>query len=183
MNMFKPTTATTMKEYLAALPADRRDVIESIHALIQKTVPSLKPHFAYNMLGYGSFPYKNYKKEPIEWPVVALANQKNYISLYICAVDKGEYIAEKHVKDLGKVSVGKSCIRFKKIEDLNLDTLKKILKEAEKKPGLDGVGASKKSLTGLSQKQCRAENIQQERRPCHHRNGDVAEMHERSFHA
>ncbi len=145
MNMFKPTKATTVKDYIVQLPAERREIIEALHTFIQKTTPSLKPHFAYNMLGYGSFPYKNYKKENIEWPVVALASQKNYISLYVCCVvDNGTYIAEKFAKDLGKVSVGKSCIRFKKLEDLNLVTLTKVLKAAEKMPGLDGVGASKK---------------------------------------
>jgi len=139
--MFKPTKAKTVKEYMAALPADRKKVIADIHAFIQKTVPSLKAHFAYNMLGYGSFPYKNYKKEMITWPVVSLASQKNYISLYVCAVENGKYIAEKNAKDLGKVSVGKSCIRFKRLEDLNLDVLKKVLKSAAKNPGLVGAGA------------------------------------------
>ncbi len=134
--MFKPTKAKSVKEYMQALPPERREAIEFLHALIQKTTPSLKPHFAYNMLGYGSFPYKNYKKEMITWPVIALASQKNYISLYVCAVVNGAYIAEKHKKELGKVSVGKSCIRFRTIEDLNLVTLKKVLKEAEKNPGL-----------------------------------------------
>lgn len=141
--MFKPTKANSVKEYLHALPPERKDVMEFLHAFIQKTVPKLKPHFAYNMLGYGSFPYKNYKKEAIEWPIVALASQKNYISLYVCAVKNKQYIAEIYKKDLGKVSVGKSCIRFKKIEDVNLDTLKSVLKAAESNPGLVGVGADK----------------------------------------
>lgn len=136
MNMFKETKATTVKEYLAAVPEERRASMDALHAFIQKTVPSLKPHFVYNMIGYGSFPYLNYKKEWIEWPVVALANQKQYISLYVCAVDGGMYLAEKHKKELGKVSVGKSCIRFKKMEDLNLPALKKVLQAAAKKPGL-----------------------------------------------
>jgi hypothetical protein len=143
MNMFKPTKAKTVKEYMAALPPERREPIEFLHKLIQETAPKLKSHFAYNMLGYGSFPYRNYKKEPIEWPVIALANQKQYISLYVCAVENGEYIAEKHKKELGNVSVGKSCIRFKKIEDLNLPVLKKVIKAAAKSPGLAGVGKKK----------------------------------------
>jgi hypothetical protein len=102
----------------------------------KKTVPSLKPHFAYNMLGYGSFPYKNYKKDDIEWPVISLANQKNYVSIYVCSVDKDGYIAEQYKDQLGKVSVGKSCIRFKKVEDVDLKILKKVLLLAAKKPGL-----------------------------------------------
>jgi hypothetical protein len=60
--------------------------------------------------------------------------------LYVCAVHNGEYLAEKHAKELGKVSVGKSCIRFKKVEDLNLPVLKKIIILAQKNPGLIGAG-------------------------------------------
>lgn len=134
--MFKPTKATTVAEYVSALPPERRELIDFFHDLIQQTCPSFKPHFAYNMLGYGSFPYKNYKKELVQWPVIALASQKNYISLYVCALDGNEYLAEKYKKELGKVSVGKSCIRFKKKDDVNIDVLKKMLKIAEKNPGL-----------------------------------------------
>lgn len=135
-NMFKPTKAKTVREYFAALPAERKEPIEFLHELIQKVSPKFKSHFAYNMLGYGSLKYKNYKKEIIDWPIIALASQKNYISLYVCALEDGEYIAEKYKKELGKVSVGKSCIRFKKISDLDLPALKKILKKAAKSPGL-----------------------------------------------
>jgi hypothetical protein len=56
----------------------------------------------------------------------------------VCAIAEGQYAAEKHEKELGKVSVGRSCIRLKKIEDVNLDTLKTVLKIAEEKPGLLG---------------------------------------------
>ena len=136
MNMFKPTGAKTVEGYLAKVPKERKELVEFLHAFIQKSVPKLKPHFAYNMLGYGKFPYLNYKKEKIDWPIIALANQKNYISIYVCALEKGEYIAEKHKKSLGKVSVGKSCIRFKKLEDINLVELKNVLKLAAKSPGL-----------------------------------------------
>lgn len=140
--MFKPTKAKTVKEYLAALPKERREPIEFLDKLIKKTAPKLKPYFSYNMPGYGSFKYKNYKKEVIDWPVIALASQKNYISLYICAVKDCEYIAEKYRDELGKVSVGKSCIRFKKIEDLNLAVLKKVIRLAAKSPGLAGAPKS-----------------------------------------
>ena len=142
--MFKKTKATTVKEYLANIPEERKEIINFLHGFIQKSAPSLKPHFAYNMLGYGKFKYKNYKKEIIDWPVVALANQKQYVSVYVCAVEDGEYIAEKYKEQLGKVSVGKSCIRIKKREDVNLEILKKVIKAAQKTPGLVGAGEHKK---------------------------------------
>ncbi len=134
--MFKPVKAKTVAEYLHSVPEERKQLINALHGFIKKTVPKLKPHLAYNMLGYGSFPYKNYKKELVEWPIVALANQKQYVSVYVCALDGNQYLAEKYKKELGKVSVGKSCIRFKKLEDINLPVLKKVLLEAAKKPGL-----------------------------------------------
>jgi hypothetical protein len=135
MNMFKPVGVDNREDYIDALSPERKDIILSLDKLIQKTVPSLKPYFAYNMLGYGAFDYRNYKKEIIKWPVISLASQKNYISLYVCAVVDGKYLAEKYKNQLGKVSVGKSCIRFKSLEDLNLDVVKKLLVEAAKNPG------------------------------------------------
>ena len=138
MNMFKPVGASSIDEYMAMLNDDRREIIETLDKLIKETVPSLKPHFAFNMLGYGKFKYLDYKKRPGEWPVVALASQKNYVSLYVCGIIDGEYVAEKYKDDLGKVNVGKSCIRFKKIDDLNIETVKKVLIQAEKTPGLVG---------------------------------------------
>ncbi len=118
------------------VPADRKEAIEFLHNHIQKTVPELKPFFAYNMIGYGKFKYKNYKKEIIDWPIIALANQKNYISIYICALEDGEYIAEKYKDKLGKVSVGKSCIRLKTLNDLNMDMLDRVIKLASENPGI-----------------------------------------------
>ncbi len=100
------------------------------------------------MLGYGSFKYKNYQKKIIDWPIVALASQKNYISLYVCALDGKQYLAEKYKDKLGKVSVGKSCIRFKKIEDLHLPTFKTVLKRAAQSPGLVIVASLSKSAAG-----------------------------------
>jgi hypothetical protein len=136
--MFKPVGAADDREYIEMLAPERKEVIEYLDTLIKQTVPKQKRFFAYNMLGYGSFQYTNYKKEVIDWPIIALASQKNYISLYVCALDQanGQYLAEKYQDKLGKVSVGKSCIRFKKLEDLNIDTVKQVLAEAEKQPGL-----------------------------------------------
>ena len=80
------------------------------------------------MLAYGIMPYNSAKYK--EWPLIMVGLQKNNISLYLCAVNHDKkYIAESNEKELGKVSCGKSCVRFKKFEDLNLNTLEKILKD------------------------------------------------------
>lgn len=143
MNMFKPTKATSIPEYLAALPEERRAQIQFLYDFICKTVPKLKPHFVYNMIGFGSFPYINYKKQEMQWPVLALASQKQYISLYVCCAPEGKYLAEKHKKELGKVNVGKSCIRFGKVEDLHLKAIAALLKEAAKNPGMESAAMKK----------------------------------------
>lgn len=133
--MFKPVKTKNEKEYIDSIDEPRKSEIVELDKFIKKAVPSLKPQFAFNMLGYGMFHYKNKSGSEGDWSVVSLASQKNYISVYVCAVKDGKYVAETNKEKLGKVSVGKSCIRFKKLEDVNLDTLSKILKEAEKNPG------------------------------------------------
>lgn len=138
MNMFAKNEANSVEEYLLMVPDDRRKDIDFLHDFIQKAVPKLKPYFASNMIGYGSFYYLDSKKQKKDWPVISLANQKNYISIYVCTVVEDKAVAEKYKRELGKLSKGVSCIRFKKIEDINLETLKIVLKLAEKNPGVAG---------------------------------------------
>ena len=90
------------------------------------------------MIGYGSFYYLDSKKQKKDWPIISLANQKNYISIYVCTIVKDKAAAEKYKKDFGKLTTGLSCIRFKKMEEINLETLKTVLKLAEKNPGVAG---------------------------------------------
>lgn len=136
MNMFKKVRATTRQAYLTQVPEDRRKEFKQLDAFIRKAVPGLKANFANNMLGYGSFPYLNYQKKLIRWPVIALANQKHYISLYICSVRDGAYVAETYKRSLGNVKVGKSCIRIKHLSEVDLPTLRTVLRLAAKYPGL-----------------------------------------------
>jgi hypothetical protein len=136
MNMFKKVKAKNIKEYLEKIEEPRKKDILFLHDFIQKVSSLYTPHFTYNMLGYGVFKYKNYKNELIDWPIIALANQKNYISIYACSLENGQYLAEKYKDKLGKVNTGKSCIRFKKLDDLNLKVLNELLLKASKNPGL-----------------------------------------------
>lgn len=129
--MFKPSAATSVEEYIDMIAEPRRSDIVALHSLITASRPDLEVFFAYNMIGYGTFTYRNYKNEHVEWPLIALASQKQYISLYVCTVEDGEYIAEKYRSKLGKVSIGKSCIRFKKLSDINTDELIRLLAERD----------------------------------------------------
>jgi uncharacterized protein YdhG (YjbR/CyaY superfamily) len=136
MNMFKPVDAKNKDEYMSMLPQERKNILATLDRIIRTEAPELKDFYAYNMPGYGKFSYTNYKKEEIKWPVISMASQKNYVSVYVCAVIDGEYVAEKFKDKLGSVDVGKSCIRFKNLEDLNIETFKKVVKLAAKNPGL-----------------------------------------------
>lgn len=135
MNMFKPTTAKTPDEYIASIPEPRRQEVEKLHEFIQKTVPSLKPHILSGMIGYGTYHYRYASGKEGDWSLIALASQKNYISIYICSIEDGTYVAEKYKDKLSKTSIGKSCVRFKKLEDVDFSILKEIIKKAEKTGG------------------------------------------------
>ena len=104
-----------------------------MHRAIRKAAPSLKPGIHYGMIGYGIAPYRTKSGREGEWFKVGLASQKNYMSLYICSCDENEgHLAENNKDRLGKVSVGKSCIRFKKLGDLDLDVAMELVAAAAK---------------------------------------------------
>lgn len=138
MNMFAKNEANSVEEYLLLVPEERQKEIDFLHDFIQKAVPKLKAHYASNMIGYGSFYYLDSKKQKKEWPIISLANQKNYISIYVCTIIEDKAAIEKYKKDFGKLSKGVTCIRFKTIKEINLDSLKQVLKLAEKNPGVAG---------------------------------------------
>ena len=114
------------------MAAPREAELRQMDALIREYAPALTPVLSAGMgstmLGYGEQPYQSKSmKEPGVWPVVALAAQKRYLSLYVSVLIDAEYVPERYASELGSVSCGKSCIRFTKIDKLNLVTLKKIL--------------------------------------------------------
>lgn len=81
-----------------------------------------------NIIGYGTWSYTNSAKKKVEWFLIGLALQKNYISLYVNAVENGKYVSEIYGNDLGKVKIGKSSISFKSILDLDISKLNEFLK-------------------------------------------------------
>jgi hypothetical protein len=129
MNMFKVTDAKNPEEYIAKIDEPRRSEIEKLHKLIRKTVPNLEPFMISGMIGYGKYHYKGKSSEG-EWCIIALASQKNYISVYICAADEDGYLAERNKDKFPKASIGKSCIRFKKTDDIDLKALAALIKQA-----------------------------------------------------
>jgi hypothetical protein len=119
----------TPAEYIAKLDEPRKSDIAALDALIRKTAPKLEPFILAGMLAYGPYHYKYASGREGDWARICLANNKNYISLYVCAADEKGYIAERYKEDLPKASIGKSCVRFKRLSDLDAGVLKKLIRE------------------------------------------------------
>lgn len=136
MNMFKPTDAKTPQEYLDAISEPRKSDIVALHELVQQAAPGLAPHIAYGMIAYGSYHYKSKSGREGEWSLVALASQKNYISLYVSCTKDDHYLAEEYADRLPKANIGKSCVRFKKLADVDTAVLHEMVAEAAAIGGL-----------------------------------------------
>ena len=137
-----PKTLPTLDEFFAALPADRRDTMTTLHKAIRKAVPKLAPAVMSGMgsspiIGYGKYHYKSASGREGEWFLIGLAAGKNNYSLHICAGGKDGYLVERNAAKLGKVKTGRSCINFKKLEELKLDVAMGLVKKAEKLGGLN----------------------------------------------
>jgi len=136
-------TASSVADYLAALPADRRAAMVAVHAAIRKAAPKLTPEIMMAMgsplIGYGKYHYKSRSGREGDWFLIGLAAGKSYYSLHICAADKGGYLAEQNAAKLGKVKTGRSCINFNKLEDLKLGAAMALVKQAEKTGGMNAV--------------------------------------------
>lgn len=142
--MFKPTGARTPEEYIQGLPTERRIEVERLHRLIRKIAPSLKPQIRSGMIGYGTFRYRSSSGREGEWSAVLLAGQKNYGPLYVCATDGKTYLAESYKSRFPKASIGKSCIRFKRLEDLDPEALEELLREGARFKGFHSQASKRK---------------------------------------
>ncbi len=124
--------ATTVKEYLDSLPEDRRKALNKVRKVIKQNLPKgYKEGMQYGMIGYfvphSIYPYGYHcnPKEPL--PFAALASQKNHMAMYLSCVygHEGTQDAFRKAweKTGKKLDMGKSCVRFKKVEDLALDVI------------------------------------------------------------
>ena len=123
--------AGTAKEYIEGLKEPRRSEILELHRLITRTAPKLKPKMWGGMIGYGSYHYRYATGREGDWFVVGLMSGKDGISFYSCLSDGKQYIVEKHKKELPKANIGRSCIRFKRLADVDQRVLAKIIRENE----------------------------------------------------
>ncbi len=79
------------------------------------------------IIGYGEFRYTNSSGKTVEWFMVGLAAQKNYLSMYVNAVDDDGYVLAQYKDRLGKVKVGSASISFKNVDDVNIDVLMELV--------------------------------------------------------
>ena len=128
-------TADEEIEAWFAAAGERASELRRVDALVTAAAPgidrSLVGAGSGQMLGYGVMPYKpRSAKVATTWPVVALAAQKRHLSLYVSAVVDGEYIAEARAERLGRVSCGKSCIRFTSLDRVDTAELGALVRDA-----------------------------------------------------
>jgi len=121
---------STPKEYLAKLKEPRKSDVTRLDKLIRKTVPKLKPFIQSGMLAYGPVHLTYPSGREVDWFKIGLASNASYISLYVMATNGRGYVAEQYRDKLPKAKIGKSCVTFKKLDDLDQKALTALLKEA-----------------------------------------------------
>jgi hypothetical protein len=121
--------ATSVPAYLKSLRPDRRKAISAVRSAILKRLPKgYEEVMAWGMISY-QVPWKvcsaAYNDRPLMY--AALASQKNHMAVYLCSVYCSKAALAKLVagfrKAGKKLDMGKSCIRFKALEDLPLDVI------------------------------------------------------------
>jgi hypothetical protein len=137
--MFR-VTADSLAAYLDFDPTRKSD-LEKLDAVMRKTAPTLKRHFhqgtpagdagmRMKMIGYGKFRYAIKSGKTTSWPVVGVALQKNYISVYLSITKDGTPIAQSYAGRLGELRMGRNNFSFEKFDDLNTEALSSLLAEA-----------------------------------------------------
>jgi uncharacterized protein YdhG (YjbR/CyaY superfamily) len=104
-------------QYIAKQDAGRKAALETIRSTIFELIPDVTETFKYNMPTY-----------ELDEVVVSVAAQKHYFSLYLDTT-----LVAKYRQELGHLNCGKSCVRFRRLEELPLDTIKKIILETAAK--------------------------------------------------
>jgi Domain of unknown function (DU1801) len=121
----------SVDDYLASLPEGRREIVTRVHEVVTDAVPDLEVRMWRKFIGYGTYHYRYASGREGDWFPIGLTNNKSYVSLYFCAAeDDGGYLAEKNADRLGKVSVGKSCVRFKRLDDVDLGVVAELSQRA-----------------------------------------------------
>ena len=134
--------ATTVKQYLAELPEERRSALEAVRKVILENLDrDYEEGIQYGMIGY-YVPHSVYPagyhcdpKQPLCF--AGLASQKNYMSLYLMCVygdgSQSQWFQKAWARTGKKLDMGKSCVRFKTLDDLALDVIGEAIKRVPAK--------------------------------------------------
>ncbi len=127
------SSATSATDYIAEMPVERQAAFKKLRAAIKKNLsPGFKEAMGYGMLGY-CVPHSKYPagyhcnpKDPL--PFMSIASQKNFIAVYHMGIYASpellKWFTEAHAKaSPKKLDMGKSCIRYKKPEDIPIDLI------------------------------------------------------------
>ena len=120
--------AETVDAYLAELPAERREAVEAVRRVILENLPDgFVEGMQYGMIGYyvplERYP-ETYNGQPLG--VAALASQKRYLALYLMGIyadGDAAWFRERWTAAGKKLDMGKSCVRFRRLEDVPLDVV------------------------------------------------------------
>ena len=126
------SSAKTPEEYLTELDPARREAISAVRNVILDNLPDgYEEVMQFGMISYvvpvSAFP-DTYNGQPLMY--IALASQKQYMSLYLTSVyaDKSvsDWFRQRYLATGKKLNMGKSCVRFRKLEDLPLDLVAEV---------------------------------------------------------
>ena len=122
------STATSAEEYISSLPDERKQPISELRKVILKNLPKgFKEEMGYGMLGYvvphSIYPAGYHCTPHLPLPFLGMASQKNFIAVYHMGIyaDKDLldwFTSEYNKQSKTKLDMGKSCIRFKKIDQI-----------------------------------------------------------------
>ena len=127
------SSTTTAADYLASLPEERREIISAVRNLILQNLPEgYQETINWGMLSYEipleTYP-DTYNKNPLS--NVGLAAQKNYNSLYLMAIYQNPADYQELMDAFAEMGIkpdmGKSCVRFTKLDQLPLDTIARLI--------------------------------------------------------
>ena len=121
--------------YLDSLDEPRASDMREVDAMIRDAAPDWERYMAGRFIGYGRFRYRYATGREGETSRLGLASNKQYISLYVQCTKDGAYLAETYVERLPHASIGKSCVRFKRLDDVDREALRDLITEAHTLPG------------------------------------------------
>lgn len=125
-NKTKATDADVL-EFIEAFvdTAKKKQDSLALIEIMQETTGFAPKIWGSSIIGFGNYHYRSEKsKQAGDWPLVGFSPRKAAISLYVYTNEANQ---EALLKDLGKFKMGKACIYVKKIEDIHVDVLKKMI--------------------------------------------------------